>query len=282
MFETLRPGADGSTSRRGSISRPWPTDSARYVATRQPGGFPRRSRGRPGPRHPLPDHIGRDRACIHPPMPRSITPSRFWPLRKRSNRGRSENEEEDERLPTLRAVARAEFGRAGLRGHDGSRHCRRCRSQRGSVYRLIGSKDGSCHPSCAAFTVKARRGMVKCSRSDGTAVEKLDALMWININAVVRFSDEYNIQLAWIRESPPNTTNLGSSFSARLSDLKSLLAQGIRSGRASSRRPDRRTSAPGHCSSSSGCLRTSFDKLGPRGALTLARETTLRGAAHRP
>ena len=54
--------------------------------------------------------------------------------------------------------------------------------------------------------------------------------MWININAVVRFKDEFNIQLAWIRESPPSTTNLGSSFSARLGDLKSLLAQGNRSG----------------------------------------------------
>ena len=67
-------------------------------------------------------------------------------------------------------------------------------------------------------------------KSEGSVVEKLDALMWININAVDRFSDEYNIQLAWIRESPPNTANLGSSFSARLSDLKSLLAQGVRSG----------------------------------------------------
>ena len=46
-------------------------------------------------------------------------------------------------------------------------------------------------------------------RSEGTIVEKLDALMWININAVDRFSDEYNIQLAWIRESPPSTANLG-------------------------------------------------------------------------
>ena len=67
-------------------------------------------------------------------------------------------------------------------------------------------------------------------QAEGTIVEKLDALTWININAVDRFSDEYNIQLAWIRESPPNTTNLGSSFSARLRDLKSLLARGLAIG----------------------------------------------------
>ena len=104
--------------------------------------------------------------------------------------------------------------------------------------------------------------------------------MWININAVDRFSDEYNIQLAWIRESPPNTANLGSSFTARLGDLKSLLAQGVRSGEL-------------HVEGPSADIRawSLFEllwmpenivrKLGPRGALTLARETTLRGAAPR-
>ena len=73
-------------------------------------------------------------------------------------------------------------------------------------------------------------------QSDATVVEKLDALMWVNINAVDRFRDEYNIQLAWIRESPPNTTNLGSSFTARLRDLTSLLALGVRSGELDVRR----------------------------------------------
>ena len=105
--------------------------------------------------------------------------------------------------------------------------------------------------------------------------------MWININAVVRFKDEFNIQLAWIRESPPSTTNLGSSFSARLGDLKSLLAQGNRSGELHLQGP----TADIRAWSLFELLwmpENIVDKLGPRGALTLARETTLRGAAHRP
>ena len=100
----------------------------------------------------------------------------------------------------------------------------------GSVYRLIGSKDELLASIMRSFTVIARSGWSAVMQSEGMAVDKLDALMWVNINAVDRFSDEYNIQLAWIRESPPNTTNLGSSFTARLRDLRSLLALGGRSG----------------------------------------------------
>ena len=90
----------------------------------------------------------------------------------------------------------------------------------GTVYRLIGSKDELLASIMRSFTVIARSGWSAVMQSDATVVEKLDALMWVNINAVDRFSDEYNIQLAWIRESPPNTTNLGSSFTARLRDLR--------------------------------------------------------------
>jgi hypothetical protein len=129
-----------------------------------------------------------------------------------------------------------------------------------------------------SFINKARSAWSNVLRADGTAIEKLDALMWININAVDRFSDEYNIQLAWIRESPPDTTNLGASFAARLRDLRTLLAQGVRAGELDVRGPSADVRAwalfemlwmPENI----------VRKLGPRGALTLARETTLRGAA---
>jgi hypothetical protein len=102
--------------------------------------------------------------------------------------------------------------------------------------------------------------------------------MWVNINAVDRFRDEYNIQLAWIRESPPNTTNLGSSFTARLGDLKSLLAQGVRSGevRVEGPSPDIRAWSLFELLWMPDDI---VGALGPRRALELARETTLRGAA---
>ena len=141
-----------------------------------------------------------------------------------------EEGDEDERLPLLRAVARTEFGKRGYEATTVRDIAAAAGMSVGSVYRLIGSKDELLGSIMRGFTVKARSGWTNVLRAEGTSVEKLDALMWININAVVRFKDEFNIQLAWIRESPPTTTNLGSSFSARLGDLKSLLAQGARSG----------------------------------------------------
>ncbi len=191
-----------------------------------------------------------------------------------------QEEGEDERIRTLRAVARAEFGRRGYEATTVRDIAGAAGLSVGSVYRLIGSKDGLLESIMRGFSAKARLGWSSVLRSDGTAVEKLDALMWININAVVRFKDEFNIQLAWIRESPPSTTNLGSSFSARLGDLKSLLAQGNRSGELHLQGP----TADIRAWSLFELLwmpENIVDKLGPRGALTLARETTLRGAAHR-
>ena len=42
-------------------------------------------------------------------------------------------------------------------------------------------------------------------RCDATPIEKLDALSWVNVNALDQFSDEFRIQLAWMRQSPPAT-----------------------------------------------------------------------------
>ena len=95
---------------------------------------------------------------------------------------------------------------------------------------------------------------------------------------VDRFSDEYNIQLAWLRESPPSTTNLGSSFTARLRDLKTLLAQGVRSGELRVEGP----SADIRAWSLFELLwmpENIVRGLEPRGALALARDTLMRGAA---
>jgi AcrR family transcriptional regulator len=191
-----------------------------------------------------------------------------------------QEEDEDERLRTLRAVARTEFGRRGYEATTVRDIAAAAGLSVGSVYRLIGSKDGLLESIMRGFSAKARLGWLGVLRTDGTAVEKLDALMWININAVVQFKDEFNIQLAWIRESPPTTTNLGSSFSARLGDLKSLLAHGIRSDELRVQGP----TADIRAWSLFELLWTPesmVDRLGPRASLSLARQMVLRGAVPR-
>ena len=190
------------------------------------------------------------------------------------------DESEDERFPMLRAVARTEFGRKGYEATTVRDIAKAAGLSTGTVYRLIGSKDELLAGIMRSFVDKARSGWTNVLRANGTAVEKLDALTWININVVDRFSDEYNIQLAWLRESPPDTANLGSSFAARLRDLKSLLAQGVRAGELRVEGP----SADIRAWSLFELLwmpENIVRDLEPRGALTLARETLLRGAARR-
>lgn len=183
----------------------------------------------------------------------------------------------DDRLPMLRAVARAEFGRRGYEATTVRDIAKAAGMSVASVYRLVGSKDELLDSIMRSFTVIARSGWTNVLRADGTVVEKLDALTWININAVDRFRDEYNIQLAFMRESPPKSVNLGSSFTARLNDLKSLLAQGTRSD-------ELRVEGPSSDIRAWSVFELLWmpesivSKLGPAGALALARDTTLRGA----
>lgn len=190
------------------------------------------------------------------------------------------DDDEDPRVAHLRAVARTEFGRRGYEATTIRDIATAAGLSTGSVYRTIGSKDELLASIMGALPDAVASGWTSVLASEATSVEKLDALMWVNVNVVLRFSDEYNIQLAWLRESPPSTSDLGQNFPALLRDLKSLLSQGARAG-------ELRIEGP------SADLRawSLFDpmwvhenlvrKVGARAALALGRDTVLRGAAQR-
>lgn len=187
---------------------------------------------------------------------------------------------EDERLALLRSVARKEFGRKGYEATTVRDIAAAAGLSTGSVYRLIGSKEELLDTVVRSFITTVRTSWAPVLSSDASPVEKVDALIWVNINVVERFSDEFNIQLAWFRESPPSTSNLGTSFGARLRDVQSLLGAGRRSGEL-------------HVEGSTAGVRawSLFELLwvpeeivrdpSPRAALAFARSTTLRGAARR-
>ena len=139
-------------------------------------------------------------------------------------------DDEDARLPVLRAAGRSEFGKRGYEATTMRDIAKAAGMSVGSVYRLVGSKDELLDSIMESFEAHANAGWISIVKAEGSVIEKLDALMWLDINLVVRFRDEYMIRLAWLRESPPSSTNLGTSFGARLDDLKSLLAAGTRSG----------------------------------------------------
>jgi AcrR family transcriptional regulator len=130
----------------------------------------------------------------------------------------------------VRAVARAEFGRKGYEVTTIRDIASAAGMGTGTVYRLIGSKDELLASIMQSFGEKVALGWTNVLRSDASPIEKLDALSWVNTNALDRFGDEFRIQLAWMRQSPPDTPNPGWLFAKRVRQMKSLLAEGIRSG----------------------------------------------------
>jgi AcrR family transcriptional regulator len=130
----------------------------------------------------------------------------------------------------VRAVARAEFGRKGYEVTTIRDIASAASMGTGTVYRLNGSKDQLLASIMQSFGEKVASGWTNVLRSDSTSIEKLDALSWVNTNALNRFGDEFRIQLAWMRQSPPDTPNPGWLFAKRVRQMKTLLADGIRSG----------------------------------------------------
>jgi AcrR family transcriptional regulator len=180
----------------------------------------------------------------------------------------------------VRAVARAEFGRRGYEATTIRDIASAADLGTGTVYRLIGSKEELLASIMRSFGKKVGAGWVSALRSDASPVEKLDALSWVDINALDRFHDEFRIQLAWLRQSPPDTPNPGWSFTTRLRQLNSLLTDGIRSGEIRVDSPS--TAVLARCVLDVLWIPENIvRKAGKRTALVHARDTVLRGVADR-
>jgi AcrR family transcriptional regulator len=135
--------------------------------------------------------------------------------------------ETDDKTAHIRAVARVEFGRHGYEGTTVRDIAAAAEIGHGTVFRLIGSKNELLSSIMGSFGEKTEEGAREVLRSQSSPIEKLDALSWININALERFGDEFRIQLAWMRQIPPDAPNPSVEFPARLKQTKTLLSQGI-------------------------------------------------------
>jgi AcrR family transcriptional regulator len=186
----------------------------------------------------------------------------------------------EDKAAYVRAVARGEFGRRGYEATTIRDIASAAGLGIGTVHRLIGSKEELLASIMRSFGRKVAAGWIGALRSDATPIEKLDALSWVDINALDQFHDEFKIQLAWLRQSPPDTPNPGWSFTTRLRQLKALLTEGIRSGEIQI-----------HSPSTAMLARCVLDVLwipenilhaaGKRKALIHARDTVLRGVTNR-
>jgi AcrR family transcriptional regulator len=148
----------------------------------------------------------------------------------RAIQGWTDHTDNDDKASRIRAVARKEFGRRGYEGTTVRDIAAAAGIGHGTVFRLIGSKEELLASIMGAFGQKTEECSREVLRSNSSPIEKLDALSWVNINALHRFGDEFRIHLAWMRQIPPDATNPSIEFPTRLRQTKSLLSQGIQAG----------------------------------------------------
>ncbi len=134
----------------------------------------------------------------------------------------------DPRAARILAVARSEFARRGTELATIRDVAAAAEMSTGTVYRLIESKEKLMSSILWSYTQKTTEGWDRIASSSSAPVEKLDALLWFNINVVHRFADEHRIQSLGLQLVPPKSPNLTWTFPAQLRLLKGLVSQGIR------------------------------------------------------
>jgi AcrR family transcriptional regulator len=180
----------------------------------------------------------------------------------------------------VRAAARTEFARRGFEATTLRDIAGAAGVGVGSVHRMIGSKDEVLADIMRTFGQRVATGWASVFQSGSTPVEMLDAMTWININTLHHFPDEFKIQLAWLRQSPPDTGELGWSFGRQLDRLTGLLENGIAAGEI--RSGICRTALLARCVLTVQWVPENIlTELGTRRALLLARDTVLHGIAAR-
>lgn len=136
----------------------------------------------------------------------------------------------DDRAARIHAAARTEFGRRGYEVTTVRQIAATAGVSTGAVYRVIGSKEELLAAITTSFMKKVMTGWNAALGSESTASEKIDALTWMQINVVERFSDEFKIELAWLRQSPPETAMFTWSFHAAARGLRTMLREGVKAG----------------------------------------------------
>jgi AcrR family transcriptional regulator len=216
--------------------------------------------------------------AVEPPSKRALDRSEAMHAARRVVATWAAPSDDDDRAAHLLAVARAEFGRRGYEATTVRDIAAAAELSTGTVYRMFGSKDELLAAIMGGFVENVTTAWNAVLRSEASSLEKLDALMWVSIMVLDRFSEEYRIQLAWLRQSPPSTMDLGAPSVAQLRQVKSLLAAGTRAGelRLEGANADMRARSVVELIWTP---ETIVRSAGSSGAHALGRETVLRGAA---
>jgi AcrR family transcriptional regulator len=140
-----------------------------------------------------------------------------------------EDEEQDEAAAVLRAAARSEVARRGYQATT----IRDIASTAGisshsAIFRRFRTKDELLASITESFSTKVRIAWRAVLDVPTSGIDKLDALIWIDLNLIERFRDEFNALQAHLRESPPSKRGDAWQYPARMRDLQILVQQALR------------------------------------------------------
>jgi AcrR family transcriptional regulator len=181
----------------------------------------------------------------------------------------------------VRASACVEFGRRGYDATTMRDIAAAAEVSIASLYQVFASKDALFAAVMESFTVKTGNAARRVLHTQSSAIEKLDALSWINIHTLRRFPHESKIQLAWARRHPPKTQGYGELFTARANELSCLVGDAVHIGAI---HPYRRSALPALARCVMDALWIPGDvarTVGTIHALDIARHTLIRGIANR-
>ena len=216
--------------------------------------------------------------CVTPPEVADLDRSAPYAVAEEIIGGWGEDDDEG-RLGRLRKAARKEFGRRGFESTTIRDIAAAAGMSAGMVHHLAGSKDELVTSIVESYTRNVATSWEAIMAAPGSPIEKLDALIWLDINLMDRFSDEFKIQMGRLQQSPP-TSGEPSRIRRRPAQIKLLMLEGERTGHIRMFGGSANTRA--YCALELTWLSESIVRgAGPRGALSLARETFLRGAAAR-
>lgn len=191
-----------------------------------------------------------------------------------------EEERLDDKAVLIRAVARSEFARRGYELTTVRDVAAAAGLSTGTVYRLVDSKDNLLLSIMRSYAETVAHGWAGILTAPSTPVEKLDALLWFNINVTDRFAEEQRIQIAGLQRYPPRSSDLPMTFAAQLRLLKATLSEGLRDN--SLQLEGTSLDLGAHCVFALAWTPENIVRdAGARGALRVARDSVLRGAARR-
>jgi AcrR family transcriptional regulator len=188
-----------------------------------------------------------------------------------------EDEQINDKAVLIRVVARSEFARRGYELTTVRDVAAAAGLSTGTVYRLVESKANLLASIMRSYAEVVAHGWAGILTAPATPVEKLDALLWFNINVTDRFAEEQRIQMAGLQQFPPRSSDLPMTFSAQLRLLKAVLADGVRDG--SLQLEGISLDLGAHCVFALAWTPENIVRdAGARRALQAARDTVLRGA----